>query len=145
MAESILFLPYGCAVDHFQHLVYANPEATPQQRHQMWQEMEARYLPWRDYGDLAYPAKGGLWQEKQHIYCYPFYYIDYTLALCCALQFWVKAKSDYQHTLSEYISLCQRGGKAPFQELVRSADLVSPFESGCLAKVVNSAQEFLGL
>lgn len=145
LAESILFLPYGCAVDHFQHLVYANPEATPQQRNQMWQEMEARYLPWRNYGDLAYPNQGGLWQDKQHIYCYPFYYIDYTLALCCAMQFWVKAESDYEQTLAEYIALCQRGGKAPFQELVRSANLVSPFESGCLAKVVNQAREFLKL
>ena len=145
LAESILFLPYGCAVDHFQHLVYANPEATPQQRHQMWQEMEARYLPWRNYGDLEHLAQGGLWQEKQHIYCYPFYYIDYTLALCCALQFWVKADLDYEQTLSEYIALCQRGGKAPFQELVRSASLVSPFESGCLATVVKSAQKFLKL
>ncbi|MDJ0636420.1 MAG: M3 family oligoendopeptidase [Xenococcaceae cyanobacterium MO_188.B29] len=145
LAESILFLPYGCAVDHFQHLVYANPEATPQQRHQMWQEMEARYLPWRNYGNLEHLAQGGLWQEKQHIYCYPFYYIDYTLALCCALQFWVKAESDYEQTLSEYIALCQRGGKAPFQELVRSASLVSPFESGCLATVVKSAQKFLKL
>ena len=145
LAESILFLPYGCAVDHFQHLVYANPEATPQQRNQMWQEMEARYLPWRNYGDLAHPTQGGLWQEKQHIYCSPFYYIDYTLALCCALQFWVKAESDYEQTLSEYIALCQRGGKAPFQELVRSANLASPFESGCLAKVVKVAQEFLKL
>ena len=145
LAESMLFLPYGCAVDHFQHLVYANPEATPQQRNQMWQEMEARYLPWRNYGDLAHPTQGGLWQEKQHIYCLPFYYIDYTLALCCALQFWVKAESDYDHTLSEYISLCQLGGKAPFQELVRSANLVSPFESGCLATVVKKAQEFLKL
>jgi M3 family oligoendopeptidase len=35
LAWSILFLPYGVAVDHFQHLVYANPEATPQDRHQM--------------------------------------------------------------------------------------------------------------
>ena len=145
LAESILFLPYGCAVDHFQHLVYANPEATPQQRHQMWQEMEARYLPWRNYGDLEHLAQGGLWQEKQHIYCYPFYYIDYTLALCCALQFWVKANLDYEQTLSEYIALCQRGGKAPFQELARSASLVSPFESGCLATVVKSAQKFLKL
>ena len=145
LAESIPFLPYGCAVDHFQHLVYANPEATPQQRHQMWQEMEARYLPWRNYGDLEHLVQGGLWQEKQHIYCYPFYYIDYTLALCCALQFWVKAESDYEQTLSEYIALCQRGGKAPFQELVRSASLVSPFESGCLATVVKSAQKFLKL
>ncbi|MEL6930997.1 MAG: M3 family oligoendopeptidase, partial [Cyanobacteria bacterium J06600_6] len=92
LAQSILFLPYGCAVDHFQHLVYAKPEATPAERNQMWQQMEARYLPWRQYGDLEYPAQGGLWQEKQHIYFSPFYYIDYTLALCCAMQFWVKSE-----------------------------------------------------
>ena len=145
LAQSILFLPYGCAVDHFQHLVYANPEATPQERNEMWQQMEARYLPWRDYGDLEYPAQGGLWQEKQHIYCSPFYYIDYTLALCCAMQFWVKAESDFEAALSEYIALCQRGGKAPFQSLTKSANLVSPFQPGSLADVVTKAQDFLGL
>ena len=145
LAESILFLPYGCAVDHFQHLVYANPEATPQERNQMWQNVEARYLPWRDYGDLKYPAQGGLWQEKQHIYCSPFYYIDYTLALCCAMQFWLKAESNFELALNEYIALCQRGGQAPFQELTSSANLVSPFKSGSLADVVNKAQDFLGL
>ena len=145
LAESILFLPYGCAVDHFQHLVYANPDATPQERNQMWQKIEALYLPWRDYGDLQYPAQGGLWQEKQHIYCSPFYYIDYTLALCCAMQFWVKAESDFEPALNEYIALCQRGGKAPFQELTRSANLVSPFQPGSLASVVGKAQDFLNL
>lgn len=143
LEQSILFLPYGCAVDHFQHLVYANPEATPQERNQMWQELEARYFPWRDYGDLAYPSQGGLWQAKQHIYCYPFYYIDYTLALCCAMQFWVKAEANYEAALAEYIALCQRGGQAPFQALVKSANLVSPFEAGCLAKVVEKAQQYL--
>ncbi|BAZ44203.1 putative oligoendopeptidase [Chondrocystis sp. NIES-4102] len=145
LAESILFLPYGCAVDHFQHLVYANPDATPQERNQMWQQMEALYLPWRNYADLTHPAQGGLWQEKQHIYCSPFYYIDYTLALCCAMQFWVKAQSDFTSTLEEYIALCQRGGQAPFQSLVASANLVSPFKSGSLATVVKVAQKFLNL
>lgn len=145
LAESLLFLPYGCAVDHFQHLVYANPEATPQERNQMWQQMEARYLPWRQYEDLAYPSQGGLWQEKQHIYFSPFYYIDYTLSLCCAMQFWVKAEANFNDALAEYIALCQRGGQAPFQELVRSANLVSPFKPGSLADVVQKARDFLGL
>ena len=145
LAQSILFLPYGCAVDHFQHLVYAHPEATPQERNQMWQQMEARYLPWRNYGDLAYPAQGGLWQEKQHIYCYPFYYIDYTLALCCAMQFWVKAESDLDAALAKYVALCRRGGMAPFQSLTSSANLVSPFQAGSLAEVVSQAAQFLNL
>lgn len=145
IAEGILFLPYGVAVDHFQHLVYANPEATPQERHQMWQQLEKRYLPWRRYGELEHSAIGGLWQEKRHIYCYPFYYIDYTLAACCAMQFWVKAKKDYEGVLSDYVALCKRGGEAPFQELVSSARLVSPFKSGCLTDVVEQARQFLAL
>ena len=145
LAESLLFLPYGCAVDHFQHLVYANPQATPQERNQMWQQMEARYLPWRQYEDLVYPSQGGLWQEKQHIYCSPLYYIDYTLALCCAMQFWLKAEANFQDALTEYIALCQRGGQAPFQGLVSSANLVSPFKPGSLEDVVEKARDFLGL
>lgn len=145
IAEALLFLPYGVAVDHFQHLVYAHPEATPKQRNQMWQQMEALYLPWRRYGELTHPAQGGLWQEKQHIYSSPFYYIDYTLAMCCALQFWVKAKNDYNGTLSDYIALCRRGGEAPFQELTRNAKLVSPFEPGALTQVVEQARQVLAL
>ena len=97
LIQALSFLPYGVCVDHFQHLVYENPTATPAERHQMWLELEKRYLPWRDYGDLAYLAKGGLWQAKLHIYRLPFYYIDYTLASCCAMQFWVKSRRE-SHT-----------------------------------------------
>jgi M3 family oligoendopeptidase len=139
LEESLAFLPYGVCVDHFQHAVYARPEATPAERHAMWQALERRYLPWRDWGDLAYPAKGGLWQAKRHIYLSPFYYIDYTLALCCALQFWARSLEDYQGALDAYVALCGRGGSAPFQDLVRSAGLVSPFAPGALKGVVEAA------
>jgi len=139
LLDALLFLPYGVAVDHFQHLVYAQPSATPAERHAMWQDVERRYLPWRAYGDLGYPSRGGLWQEKRHIYVAPFYYIDYTLALCCALQFWVRAQSDRAEALDAYVRLCGRGGEAPFGELVRSAGLRSPFESGALADVIAAA------
>jgi len=143
LLDAMLFLPYGVAVDHFQHLVYAHPGATSTERHGMWQEMERRYLPWRAYGDLAYPAKGGLWQEKRHIYVAPFYYIDYTLALCCALQFWQRAESDREATLAAYVTLCGRGGEAPFRKLVKDAGLRIPFEAGALEDVVAAARAAL--
>ncbi|HVJ55528.1 MAG TPA: M3 family oligoendopeptidase [Aliidongia sp.] len=139
LIQSLSFLPYGVCVDHFQHLVYERPYATPAERHLMWQELERRYMPWRDYGDLAYPAKGGLWQAKLHIYRLPFYYIDYTLASCCAMQFWVKSLKDYGRAFEDYVALCGRGGSAPFQDLVRSAGLVSPFAPGALSEVVGEA------
>ena len=109
----------------------------------MWREMEHRYLPWRDYGDLAYPAKGRLWQEKQHVYLMPFYYIDYTLAMCCALQFLQRSNADRRSALADYVALCGRGGEAPFQQLVASAGIRSPFESGVLEGIVARVREQL--
>ncbi len=143
LTNYLAFLPYGVCVDHFQHEVYANPGASPAERHAMWQALERRYMPWTDYGDLAYPAKGGRWQAKPHIYGAPFYYIDYTLALCCAMQLWVRSRTDYQGALDSYVALCGRGGSAPFGELVRSAGLLSPFEPGALAAVVREAEAAL--
>ena len=101
-------------------------------------------MPWTDYGDLAHPAKGGRWQAKAHIYASPFYYIDYTLALCCALQFWARSRRDFRGSLDAYAALCARGGSAPFEDLVRSAGLVSPFRAGALSEVVREAETVLG-
>jgi oligoendopeptidase F len=145
LANAILFLPYGVAIDHFQHLAYADPEASAAERHGMWQEMERRYLPWRRYGDLAFLAKGGAWQAKQHVYVAPLYYIDYTLAQCCALQFWARAEADRVEALAAYVALCARGGEAPFGELVAGAGLTSPFAAGALAGVARKVATALAL
>ena len=143
LASSLMFLPYGVAIDHFQHLVYEKPDATPVERHAMWQEVERMYLPERDYGDLEHCAMGGFWQRQPHVYKYPFYYIDYTLALACALQFWVRSEQDREATMKTYEELCALGGTAPFQKLVASAGLRSPFADGCLEEVVEQAKAFL--
>jgi M3 family oligoendopeptidase len=140
LTGSLLFIPYGIAVDHFQHLVYENPQATPAQRFEMWREMERTYLPWYDYGDLPHAGAGGLWQMQRHIYQFPFYYIDYVLALVCALQFWVRVRNDRETAMRDYVALCARGGEAPFQTLVRDAGLKSPFEPGTLTAIVREAR-----
>jgi len=143
LSEALLFLPYGVAVDHFQHLIYERPNATPAERHAMWQSMEKRYLPWRTYGDLERPAHGAFWQSQLHIYRAPFYYIDYTLALCCALQMWASSYDDTAGTLERYVALCARGGEAAFGNLVASAGLTSPFAPGALSRVVARAKDVL--
>ncbi len=144
LEQSLCFLPYGVAVDHFQHLVFERPAASPAERHALWQQMERTYLPWRDYGDLTRMAEGGLWQGQLHIYTSPFYYIDYTLALVCALQFAQRAERDRDAALEAYVALCRRGGEAPFQSLARGAGLRSPFDPGCLEEVVGHARAALG-
>ncbi len=143
LAERFMLLPYAAAVDHFQHLVYARPEATPAERHAMWQELERSYLPWRWYGDLERPAAGAFWQSQLHIYKAPFYYIDYTLAQCCAFQFWELASHDPADAFNRYVKLCRLGGSLSFNELVASAGLASPFTTNALAKTVAHARTIL--
>ena len=140
---ALTFLPYGTAVDHFQHLVYERPDATPAQRFEMWRELERTYLPWRDFGGLPHASEGGFWQAQRHIYLSPFYYIDYVLAQVCALQFWVRADEDRAAAMKDYVALCGRGGEAPFQQLVKGAGLRSPFEPGCLTHVISKAKAWL--
>jgi M3 family oligoendopeptidase len=145
LIEKLHLLPYIAAVDHFQHLVYANPSCSIADRAEMWQQMERTYLPARDWGDLTHPASGRRWQAQLHIFGYPFYYIDYALAQTCAMQLWVQAAEDREAAMATYVELCRRGGEAPFGELVESAGLTSPFEDGCLDRVVQHARRELGV
>ena len=143
LAGSMTFLPYGVLGDHFQHEVYENPACGAAARHDMWNKLERHYMPSLDWGDLDYPAKGGRWQLQTHFYRMPFYYIDYTLALTCALQMWLLSRGDTAGTFKRYHTLCGLGGSRPFQELVASAELTSPFAEGCLTDVVSEVRSVL--
>lgn len=135
IANSLMFLPYGAAIDEFQHWVYANPTATPDERKAEWRNLERKYLPHRTYEDNHFMEAGGYWQGQSHLFHNPFYYIDYTLAQVCAFQFWIKAMKDNDNAWIDYLRLCKEGGKKPFLELVELANLQSPFEENCMKEV----------
>lgn len=143
LSGAILFLPYGVLVDEFQHWVYDNPTASPQGRNKQWSLLEKKYRPHRDYDGNKYLEGGGFWQQQGHIYQTPFYYIDYTLAQVCALQFWKKANEDRVNALKDYQDLCNAGGSQSFLQLVKLAKLNSPFQEGCLEKVTKEASNWL--
>jgi M3 family oligoendopeptidase len=143
LLKALLFLPYGVAVDEFQHVVYENPEMTPDERAAAWKTIEKRYLPHKDYDGNAYLEAGRAWQMQSHIYEVPFYYIDYTLAQICAFQFWAKAEEDRQAALADYVRLCEAGGSKPFLELVKFSGLDSPFEEGTVASSLGKISAWL--
>lgn len=143
MADNISFLPYGVAIDEFQHIVYENPELTPEERRQEWKKLEDKYLPHRDYDGIEPLSSGSFWHRQGHVFGVPFYYIDYTLAQVCALQFWKRANEDFETAWTDYVELCKLGGSLPFNALARSANLTSPFEDGCLESVVGEVKDYL--
>ncbi|HWK22580.1 MAG TPA: M3 family oligoendopeptidase [Ureibacillus sp.] len=143
LSSGLLFLPYGVAVDEFQHVVYENPAMTQAQRKQVWKEIEEKYLPHRDYDGYEYLELGGFWQRQGHIYASPFYYIDYTLAQVCAFQFWKRSREDFKSAWKDYIHLCGLGGSMSFTKLVKEAGLISPFDDGCVESVIDAIEEYL--
>ncbi|MDQ0214843.1 M3 family oligoendopeptidase [Oikeobacillus pervagus] len=144
LSGAILFLPYGVAVDEFQHFVYEHPEATPAERKQAWKDLEKVYLPHRDYDGFDYLERGGFWQKQGHIYNDPFYYIDYTLAQVCALQFWKRSLENRKEAWKDYVRICEIGGSLSFTEIVKKAHLISPFEEGCVKTVMEPIRKWLG-
>ena len=143
ISGSLSFLPYGACVDHFQHWVYENPEASPKERKDKWLELESIYMPYRSYDEMVFIKDGGVWQGQLHIYQMPFYYIDYTLAQTCAFQFWIKNEKDKGSAWKDYLTLCRAGGSLSFVNLVKLAKLNSPFEDGCLEDVVKYVEKWL--
>lgn len=143
LAGSISFLPYGVAIDEFQHVVYEHPEMSPEERNQAWRTIEKKYLPHRDYDGNIFLEEGGFWQRQSHLFGMPFYYIDYVLAQICAFQFWKRSLEDKEAAWKDYLKLCKIGGSKSFLQLLEVGNLQSPFENGCLAEVVKPIQEYL--
>lgn len=143
LEDSAAFIPYGCMVDEFQHIVYSNPDMTPAERHAAWLKLEKEYRPHQDYGDDKFFGKGGIWQRQQHIYNSPFYYIDYCLAQTCALQYKVKMDNDYKAAWESYLKLCKLSASDFFTNMIKEVGLDSPFEPGCLKNIVQNLEKYV--
>lgn len=145
LAVSLMVVPYMVSVDEFQHRMYENPDMTPMERRAVWKEIESIYMPWRDYDGNDFLEDGAFWMQKQHIFLYPMYYIDYALAQICAYQLYDRKKKDYDKAWADYLALCKAGGNHGYFELLRMAGIENPFEEGTVKRAVAGVLEELGI
>ena len=138
---AISVIPYMACVDEFQHRVYENPDMTAMERRQVWREIEKAYMPWRDYDGEPFLEGGGFWMQKQHIFLYPFYYIDYALAQVCAFQYYGRMKEDRPKAWQDYLRLCRAGGTKGYFELLEIGNLLNPFKDGTMEISLNHVIE----
>ncbi|MBQ2434449.1 MAG: M3 family oligoendopeptidase [Clostridia bacterium] len=131
-------IPYMCVVDEFQHRVYDNPGMNRMERRKVWREIEKEFMPWRDYDGNEFLEEGGFWMQKQHIFMYPFYYIEYALAQICAFQFYLKMLKDRETAWNDYVRLCKAGGSMGYFDLLKLANLENPFTEKAVKDAVQA-------
>ena len=141
LCSAVETIPYLVSVDEFQHRVFENPGMSAADRRKVWKEIENIYLPWRDYDGNEFLSNGGFWMQKQHIFLYPFYYVDYALAQICAFQFFLKMRQDRESAWNDYLKLCRAGGSRGYFELLEYAGLENPFAEGTVEKVIAGVKE----
>ena len=141
--DALVFIPYGCMVDEFQHKVYENPGMTPEQRNELWLSLEKKYRPWIDFDNLPFYSRGGGWQRQLHIYEVPLYYNDYCMAQTVAFQFWNLSRENYAEAWKRYMTFVDKAGTATFAELVESAGLKVPYHAGCIKEIGESISRWL--
>ena len=138
-----MFIPYGCMVDEFQHIIYENPELTPLQRKEVWRSLEKEYKPHLDYEGDPFFGKGGYWQQQHHIYSVPFYYIDYVIAQTVAFEYKLWMDEDYKAAWQSYLKLCKLSASDFFTNMIPEVGLKLPFEAGCMKEMAEKLEKKL--
>lgn len=143
LQEAITFVPFGVAVDEFQHIMYEHPELTPKERTYEWHKLEQKYMPWRDYDGDEFMERGGFWYYKLHIFLYPFYYINYTLTTMGAMEFKKRFNENKEEAWKDYLTLCNIGGSLSYLDSLKAAHLSIPFEAGSVKRAISYAKDIL--
>lgn len=141
LEDAVIFVPYGCMVDEFQHIIYDNPNLTPKERKQVWKDLERDYKPHLFYDGLEFFENGCFWKKQHHIYSFPLYYIDYVIAQLCAFEYKIWMDKDRKAAWQSYLKLCRMSAAKFHTELLEEAGLETPFKNGVLAKIVENLKK----
>lgn len=142
--DLMTFIPFGVAVDEFQHICYEKPNLTPKERSLEWRKLEEKYMPWRKYDeDDEFMARGGYWYHKHHIFLYPLYYIEYPIATVNAMEMFRKYQEHPEIAWQEYLTLADIGGSEDYLETLRLANITPVFNDGAVAKAIGYVKNVL--
>ena len=141
--DALIFIPYGCMVDEFQHIMYENPDLTPDQRNETWLKLEKKYRPWIDFEDLPFYSRGAGWQRQLHIYLYPLYYIDYCMAQTMAFQFWMASMENREDAWKRYLAFVDIAGTKTFEEAAQAVGMKLPYAPGCIKEIGEAISKWI--
>jgi oligoendopeptidase F len=135
-------LPWIARVDAFQHWIYTHPGHSGDERTAAWLALAERFEIPTDWD--GYPEQQeSSWQRQLHIFCYPFYYIEYGIAQLGALQIWNTYKQDPERALRNYRAALALGGSKPLPQLFEAAGAKLAFDADTITSLMDRIGEEL--
>lgn len=135
----VKFLPWGVAVDQFQHWMYENPTHTVEERNAKFKEiaksLSHHYADWSNFEEEL----TNRWRRQLHIFEVPFYYIEYVIAQLGALQMYKQYKENPERALENYKKALSLGSSKPLPEVYEAAGIKFDFS----AEMVKELMEFV--
>ena len=94
-----------------------------------------------DVDDSMYLSHGISPEKRAFLCTNPVYQFDYSLSMICALQYKVMMEEDFDAAWKSYLKLCESTGSMSFTKVIKEAGLMSPFEDGCVKKLVEKLEK----
>ncbi|ACM20085.1 oligoendopeptidase, M3 family [Geotalea daltonii FRC-32] len=134
----LLSWPSMAVADALQHWIYENHHlaSDPVRVSEKWSELYDRYMVGLDWSDLE-QYKAACWQSIQHIYLWPFYYVEYGLAQLGASQIWANSLADYPGAVKAYRKALSLGATVTLPELFAAAGAKFSFDAATLKRSVD--------
>ena len=135
-------LPWIARIDAFQHWIYAHPDHSVADRTAYWLDLEKRFgskLDWEGYQ----PIRESVWQRQLHLFCHPFYYIEYGIAQLGALQIWRIYKQDASKAVKGYRSALSLGGSKTLPQLFEAAGINFDFSIDSIEPLMDAVKKEL--
>lgn len=141
LEKILLFWPYMAVVDSFQHWAYTDgiAAADPTNCDAAWSALWDRFMK-VDFSGMD-DIKAAGWQRKQHIYLYPFYYVEYGLAQLGAVQVWANALDDQPGAVAAYRRALALGGTRSIPDLYVAAGVKFAFDADTLSRAIDLIED----
>ena len=141
LEDILMSLAHIACVDAFQSWIYTSGLGGDRNaRDVRWLTLRQRFEQGVDWTGLE-QERVARWYRQSHIFTAPFYYIEYGIAQCGALQIWRDSLTDYRGAVTRYKQALALGGTRPLPEIYAAAGAALVFDSTRMGELVRLVEE----
>ena len=141
LEDILMSLAHIACVDAFQSWIYTSGSGGDRDaRDARWLTLRERFEQGVDWSGLE-AERIARWYRQSHIFTAPFYYIEYGIAQCGALQIWRDSLRDYRGAVARYKEALALGGTRPLPEIYAAAGAALVFDAPRMGELVRLVEE----